>query len=283
MGIVERNRGFSLVELLTVIAIIAILAAIIFPVMATVKDRARQSQCLTNLQQIAQAIQVFKLDNRRYPEILGSPVRLPGTGKNLGPIWPGDGDPEMFENVKDQYLFAEYIKTIAGFHCPSSKVTNSRDAIVHYKAVGGAAAASYLPVYAYDSYDAVVVGGGQPMPPGPDPPPTYVKYDEGAGTAAPHYLLRWADQESDVGSLPPYPPPKPGDPNYDNDRIRGQDYERQLRWRNPPGDTIITWCSYHEGTDLGGRCPVVFLDGHADAMPAIEVEACRWRTRPKKS
>ena len=42
-----KALGFTLIELLVVIAIIAILAAILFPVFAKVREKARQTSCLS--------------------------------------------------------------------------------------------------------------------------------------------------------------------------------------------------------------------------------------------
>ena len=57
------RRGFTLIELLVVIAIIAILAAILFPVFARAREKARQTSCLSNLKQIAQAELMYESDS----------------------------------------------------------------------------------------------------------------------------------------------------------------------------------------------------------------------------
>lgn len=56
------KKGFTLIELLVVIAIIAILAAILFPVFAQAREKARQTQCLSNMKQIALAINMYSGD-----------------------------------------------------------------------------------------------------------------------------------------------------------------------------------------------------------------------------
>ena len=62
------RRAFSLVELLVVIAIIALLAAILFPAFATVRGRARQTSCLSNLKQIGSAVAMYTQDyDGRFP------------------------------------------------------------------------------------------------------------------------------------------------------------------------------------------------------------------------
>jgi prepilin-type N-terminal cleavage/methylation domain-containing protein/prepilin-type processing-associated H-X9-DG protein len=51
-NVVSKRIGFTLIELLVVIAIIAILAAILFPVFAKVREKARQTTCLSNEKQL---------------------------------------------------------------------------------------------------------------------------------------------------------------------------------------------------------------------------------------
>ena len=62
-----RRRGFTLIELLVVIAIIGILAAMVFPVFARARESARKVVCLSNVKNIALAIQMYLSDYSAFP------------------------------------------------------------------------------------------------------------------------------------------------------------------------------------------------------------------------
>jgi prepilin-type N-terminal cleavage/methylation domain-containing protein/prepilin-type processing-associated H-X9-DG protein len=61
---VSRRQAFTLIELLTVIAIIGILAAILIPVVGSVRESARTAQCASNLRQIGNGIALYAMDNQ---------------------------------------------------------------------------------------------------------------------------------------------------------------------------------------------------------------------------
>lgn len=66
----RRAVGFSLTELLIVVAIVALLAGLLFPVFARAKASSKQSACASNLKQASMALNLYIEDNGDYPMML---------------------------------------------------------------------------------------------------------------------------------------------------------------------------------------------------------------------
>jgi prepilin-type N-terminal cleavage/methylation domain-containing protein len=87
------RRGFTLIELLVVISIIAVLAAILFPVFARARENARRASCLSNLKQIGLGFMMYVQDyDSRYPLAAYHPLGVSSndpTVKQTDPSMPG--------------------------------------------------------------------------------------------------------------------------------------------------------------------------------------------------
>lgn len=61
------KKGFTLIELLVVIAIIGVLASVVMVALNSARGKARDAQRQSDIQQISKALELYYLDNGRYP------------------------------------------------------------------------------------------------------------------------------------------------------------------------------------------------------------------------
>jgi len=125
----RRAGGFTVVEMLIVVAIIGILGALLFPVFARAREGGRSRACLSNMKQLGLAFQQYSDDNgRRYPYAgsfftWGSGASWVtgnnGTGNELADLGSGAYIEGRTANVENGAIYS-YVKSSQVYMCPSN-------------------------------------------------------------------------------------------------------------------------------------------------------------------
>ena len=63
----RQQRGFTLIEIMVVVVILGVLAALVVPKVMSRPDEARLVAAKQDIQALSQALKLYRLDNQRYP------------------------------------------------------------------------------------------------------------------------------------------------------------------------------------------------------------------------
>ena len=104
IGCARPSRGFTLIELCVVVAVVAVLVGLLLPALSNAKRKGHQTTCRSNLKQIGLAIQMYTDDHEEY---------LPG------PVWSGVR-PDYHKNYSQDLLW--FIASDLGLAPPSDDI-----------------------------------------------------------------------------------------------------------------------------------------------------------------
>src|SRR5438034_9112528 len=99
----HKLRGFTLVELLVVIGIIAVLIAMLLPAINRARQQAASTQCQSNLRQCGLFLFMYANENKGFlPQcVLDSVAKLPNGGGNLPGVTPPPGTTLPYSRVRE--------------------------------------------------------------------------------------------------------------------------------------------------------------------------------------
>jgi len=260
----SRQYGFTLIELLVVIAIIAILAAILFPVFAKVREKARQTTCLSNEKEIGLATLEYVQDYEESYPLAQTP--------NFGYDWTVMVQPY----IKNGTVNGGYSSVRGIFECPSFPLEPARgvDEQFQYHALdnvfgdyshgpgdGKPSRPTSLSDIDHPSDQLMLFEGGLAGPNGAYYPPTDANPAHKAqGFHPAAYTAAWTGWMSN-----------PGNTSMDTDQADLSDCDNftNVGWINNQQygpDVPGQMCGHFPRYRHNGFCNMLFTDGHAKAV-----------------
>jgi prepilin-type N-terminal cleavage/methylation domain-containing protein len=278
----NRRKGFTLIELLVVIAIIAVLSAILFPVFARAKDAANRSSDMGNMNELRNALQLYRVDQGGYPpallgyatgymSVVPTAADIVPANQVAGPLFPRRiGSLNTFRPAilrpTGGALEREFVTAV----WPTSLENNPAaghefqrfgpaDGTVKRPFRDNAGVCSVIDSYFYrlSGYDVATVR---------TPTGTHNEI---------HYSLFWS------GWTVPQNPCNPAA----NEQGSAADDPRQLGYFDPPDTTVVTWNSIYREYDQGlptrtRRDIVLFLGGNARMIDSQYMANRAWKVLP---
>lgn len=125
-----RSRAFTLVELLSVIVIIAILAGLILPLLGRFRAQANAGKCMSNLRQMGVAFRLYAADNRGFLPAVSKHASADTTKGSINTkgAWQVEISPyfgrEMKQNVQADSNDADYQAQCPDFTITSANVVS---------------------------------------------------------------------------------------------------------------------------------------------------------------
>lgn len=291
------KKAFTLIEMLVVIAIIAILAGIIFPVFIRTKDAAWRAGDISNMNAIRTALQLYRVDQGGYPPaLLGYVSTYTPGGNDVIPagLIKGFLYPKRVDSIKTFQpafnKFAESDTTTALWPHQDSSALGSHP-IVDTDGDGKVTASDdkigARQAYGYPANTLPVCRGGQPCSTVDQQLQFYkvsgydVSEEKDLSTGVKHFELRyalfWSNWTIGSGMDPDYNLPYGNGSGYDD--------PRQLGYSEPPETTVVTWNDYfrdYQGNNIvnAKRDIVLFLGGSARPYASNLVADRSWRIMP---
>ena len=112
----RRHHGFTLVELLIVIAIIGVLVGLLMPAVSNARESARKTACASNLRQLGAALMAYGADNDRKIPYFTDPTPAPPA-----PYQPDSATDQLWEiSWKTRDAVARGLGAKESLFCPSS-------------------------------------------------------------------------------------------------------------------------------------------------------------------